>query len=436
MSPIHFKLVKSDGHTRRVTFPNLPPWHELASKLHDLYDIPLDKVGVSYVDNDNDEITASSDEELQDFYQTSHQPGKPFKFKVLDLSLPPDNAQSEPFHPISPSNRNTFGQNTDTMNLSDWQRFTVAEYLDSTSDGPHAFVEIVNSDVSGFVKDQDDATNADSEDGQSTVQPAFIDKGKQKASSLGASSTASVLEAEASRKYPVHVLNHAHSRSHDVVNSQGETAVHNTPKVQTGVLNVPTDENSSHDDPPLPTIETPRSNASATLTNDIATLLSTLTNVISSHPELSEGVRNIVHNAASGTYWQAHRAALSQVANDMQQATGNFEQEAAQRVSESLGNIFRSFSQVTGDANGTGNAPQQPTPAPEGQRPFSWYQSPLPGSRHPWGRRYTTGFDSHRFPPWYISPRFERGHPVYGPPLSPGPPPPPPPGPFPGPGYS
>jgi hypothetical protein len=54
-----------------------------------------DQVGVSYIDSDNDEITVSSNEELQDFYQS--QAGDVFKLNVLDLSLPRETL----LHPLS-----------------------------------------------------------------------------------------------------------------------------------------------------------------------------------------------------------------------------------------------------------------------------------------------------------------------------------------------
>ena len=78
---------------------------ELAEKLQTIYDIPADKVGVSYVDNDNDEITASSQEELQDYYQASRQPGSAVKFTVWDLSVP----RGSPVAAAPSANRNTFG---------------------------------------------------------------------------------------------------------------------------------------------------------------------------------------------------------------------------------------------------------------------------------------------------------------------------------------
>ena len=87
MAPIYFKL-KYDGHTRRISFQQLPSWTELATKLQTLYDLPLDKLGVSYIDNDNDEITVSSNEELQRFYRSADHTNQTFKVNVVDLSIP------------------------------------------------------------------------------------------------------------------------------------------------------------------------------------------------------------------------------------------------------------------------------------------------------------------------------------------------------------
>ncbi|EDR12719.1 uncharacterized protein LACBIDRAFT_311473 [Laccaria bicolor S238N-H82] len=62
----------------------MDPWSE---RLERHYEIPLDKVGVSYIDNDNDEITLSSNIELQNFYRHYHCSDEVIEFAVLDLSL-------------------------------------------------------------------------------------------------------------------------------------------------------------------------------------------------------------------------------------------------------------------------------------------------------------------------------------------------------------
>ncbi|KAJ6621212.1 hypothetical protein B0H10DRAFT_1790517, partial [Mycena sp. CBHHK59/15] len=80
-----FKLTKLDGLTRRVTFSTPPTWSTLATKIHTLFDIPVDHVGVSYVDSDSDEVTLSSEDELREYYQGVIQPGDVVKFVVQDL---------------------------------------------------------------------------------------------------------------------------------------------------------------------------------------------------------------------------------------------------------------------------------------------------------------------------------------------------------------
>jgi hypothetical protein len=65
MPPVEFKLNKVFDNTRRVQFPELPSWAQLANKIYELYDVPARNVGVSYVDHDGDEITISSDQEIK-----------------------------------------------------------------------------------------------------------------------------------------------------------------------------------------------------------------------------------------------------------------------------------------------------------------------------------------------------------------------------------
>ena len=52
MSPTQFKLIQTGpgALTRRVTFAEQPTWFSLASRVESLYGIPLQDVGVSYVD--------------------------------------------------------------------------------------------------------------------------------------------------------------------------------------------------------------------------------------------------------------------------------------------------------------------------------------------------------------------------------------------------
>ena len=82
-----FKLTKTNGLTRRVTFPTRPTWSLLSGRIANLYDIAIEKIAVSYIDSDGDNVTLSSDGELQDFYLSPFIADKDtIKFAVHDLS--------------------------------------------------------------------------------------------------------------------------------------------------------------------------------------------------------------------------------------------------------------------------------------------------------------------------------------------------------------
>ena len=84
---MYFKL-KYNGHIRLVDFKGLPNWSELFAKLQTLYNLPVDKLGICYIDKDDEEITVSSNEELQRFYRSVHHTYQTFKVNVVDLSIP------------------------------------------------------------------------------------------------------------------------------------------------------------------------------------------------------------------------------------------------------------------------------------------------------------------------------------------------------------
>ncbi|KAG2115488.1 hypothetical protein DEU56DRAFT_840998 [Suillus clintonianus] len=64
-----FKISKG-GLTRRLTFSAHPDWAFLSFKIGTAFGIATENVGVSYLDQDGDEVTFSSEEELQDYYIT------------------------------------------------------------------------------------------------------------------------------------------------------------------------------------------------------------------------------------------------------------------------------------------------------------------------------------------------------------------------------
>lgn len=57
--------------TRRITLPSpAPSWAILSAKISFLFSIPANNVAVSYIDFDGDEVTLSTDDELEEFYES------------------------------------------------------------------------------------------------------------------------------------------------------------------------------------------------------------------------------------------------------------------------------------------------------------------------------------------------------------------------------
>jgi Wiskott-Aldrich syndrome protein len=417
---------------------------------------------VSYVDSDNDEITVSSDEELQDFYSMSHKEGQVIKFAVVDLHTSQNNAGKPLEFPSL--NRNPFDGDTFEF-VGEWERFPtgfVAEE-DSPKSGPHAFVEVLSSSnsVANDLTHQMDA-GADTDDGHSTVQPPSLNKGKGRSLSFGAASITSVLGEETSHKHPIHVFDHnsrKDGKGNNFDNSSAyiHAAAQSTPKVQAKDIDDNRDTQETPkpsqivevDDPPLPSLdESPPSATSPSLVQDLASLVCDAAQAVSSHPELSEGLRNIGRNISSGTYWTTYREALSNTVNGTSNPSATEErrqvkEEAAiRRLTDIVDNFFRTLSEVpAGTEEGAPNIDENqsrdesfPHVSPPWYRPrgplgrMSGRRSHHHGHFPPFGPfphdPYAPGSDNRHGMPHHGLPGFSRprsfpSHPV--------PPPPPPP---------
>jgi hypothetical protein len=488
------KLVQPDGLTRRVTFPSQPTWYTIAAKVESLYAIPLGNVSVAYIDAENDEITLSTQEELDDFYQTSHQPGQPIKFIVQDLSSP--RAQGKPLPRSSGINvRDTFGVERFDIE-DDWQRLPTFPsaggiFAQTTSDSPHAFVEVVESDA-GTISNQHEPSTDGGSDANILFahDDRFSASGKESAVADDVLSTRSMLAEHTPMKPPVHLFDHSPLDEHEIPGLFGlgpaasgqpmPIPTESTPKATAQDLadaeanlaqSTPNSPEVEVADPPLPPLVSATiPNTSPSLYNDIASLLTTFTTVVNAHPELSEGIRNIIRNTAGGTYWNAHREAISNAAEQLAQTTEESrretEEEAGRRVVDTLGEIFLNLSQtvnpdssqpVPSEPAVEGSSAAPPTPTDQREQPAtanstsSWYgasranagprrddSAPRPPSFSPWMRgRPPLGPPRHW--PWGPSPpvpppvglpsHHDFMH-THGPP--PPPPPPPPPNPLPG----
>ena len=86
MASIKFKLSKAGRETRILKFPIPPNWGPLSTRISSYFDIPADKVAVSYEDNDGDMVTMSSQEELVDYFANWRgENGNEVRFMVIDL---------------------------------------------------------------------------------------------------------------------------------------------------------------------------------------------------------------------------------------------------------------------------------------------------------------------------------------------------------------
>ena len=450
-SPIHFKLIESNGVTRRVGFPGPPTWQALASKIETLYRIPVEKVSVAYLDSEGDQVTLSSQEELDDFYRVSHIPGQIIKFTVQDLS---SIRGQKPLFETLTKGPNPFSTDAE----DDWQSLSFPPQplaslfgaRDPFNTMPHAFVEVIDSDI-GNLSNVHEGSHFDQRSVvhsplHSPESPFLVslDKGKYKASiddddDDDALSTASILAEDAPLKHPVHVydISSRNQGGNDtptprvisVGESPGEVSNSKMKAQEASVDSLVQDYKSpalpppltdpipdSPSDPPLLSMESSNVTVPSSLSNDIASFLDAFNNAITGHPELSEGIRNIVRNAANGAYWTTHREKISYAAQEFVDATEQLrkdaEAEAAKRVAEALGGILQNLSQVLNPSNGSSTGPAPVTEPPSG----SQESRPGNGDTRP---PHVPFFN----PPWGPFPWGSR--------MQPPPPPPPPFGPFP-----
>jgi hypothetical protein len=124
---------------------------------------------------------------------------------------------------------------------------------------------------------------------------------------------------------------------------------------------------------------------SVTLTQDIASLLDAFNGVVTTSPELVSSLRRLFVNARAGTYWEAHRETLSRTVSELSQAVGsttaefrrNAEAEAARRISESLGGLFRTLS--VDQESATPQQAQEATQTPQSESARAEEMSSLGG---------------------------------------------------------
>lgn len=414
MASVHFKLSMSDGLTRRISFPARPSWADLATRIHSFCSIPRNRLAVSYLDSDGDEVTLSSEEELRDFYDSNVdnaiQGNQLIRFRVVELgSLRDVDNFMEPMSPQQSSTRNTFGRPTpfvfvdhDHLPFGD---LYIPSPLDHEVDSPHAFVEVVDEDG-----------DRDREFSDIANPPSSEDKGKARdlraSVSEDVSSSGSVIADETPRKPPIHVQVHGlrpmDSRTFGppAASTPARESVTPTPPSRESHEEAQRDLPGSFPDPPTPELDTPI-DPSVSLSNDLASLLDSLNSMFHDHPEVGFHLHALFRNVSNGLHWNVQRDSMARVAEDIQRVARDAQsavamgaqemarsvrqqaqQEAARRVTESVGNILRAFG-AGGNESNAGPGPTQmtsstnvgpsPQPAVVGSAPL-WNQfKPFPG---------------------------------------------------------
>jgi hypothetical protein len=422
MGPVHFKLSMSDGLTRRISFHARPSWSELATRIQSFCNIPRNRLAMSYVDSDGDEVTLSSEEELRDFYDSNVdnviQGNQLIRFRVIELGSLRDTDFMEPISPQPSSTRNTFGRPTpfvfvdhDHPPFGPFGDLFIPSPLEREVDSPHAFVEVVDDDGE---KERNFSDVGDKGKGRD-FRPSVSDN---------LSSSESVIADETPRKPPIHVQVHG-LRPMDSGTFGPPPATSTPPRESvTPTLRpllssespeeAPRDLPGSFPDPPTPELGAPI-DPNVSLSNDLASLLDSLNSMFLEHPEVGQPLHTLLRNVGNGSYWNAQRDSMARVAENIQRvardaqsavAAGAQEmarnmrqqaqQEAARRVTESVGNLLRAFGANADElhpsnANTPGsaqmssstNAGPPPPPAASGSAPV-WNQfKAFPGPPSP-----------------------------------------------------
>jgi hypothetical protein len=439
MPPIDFKLSKPFESTRRASFPERPSWPALAGRIGYLYEIPEERVGVSYLDSDGDEITLSSDSELQEYYQNNNSTnGGTIRFTVHDLGPnarrpAPEAAQLRT--PLFGGDRGTFGvpANFDVFGTADGDWQTIAGMDEA---GPHAFVESVPSEGTASKRASVFSSSTGTDLGRIITPTLWKGKARAIDSDSDQDTSRSVLGTDGPAKPPVHVmatnpfqfipsppavqtaqsevsatiLNTALSRPASTVGAGApRDTVPNSPQAVTALeapgspilapQSMPTPPAQPKPESPAAAPEarpeaTPEPQAAPqnpnTFYTDFATFLTTAATVFSQHPELGEGLRNIIANATNGSYLGANaeqgmQSAQAQLVQGLQQAQVHINQgmERAQeqvvqataqargvegfvqrRVEEAVGGIFNALGATAAAPATPRQQPVQPsTPA-------------------------------------------------------------------------
>jgi hypothetical protein len=379
-TPTQFKFSK-DGVTRRVAFTQLPSWLEIAAKLEALYGIPVEHVAASYTDADGDEVTLSSQEELEDYYRGESDPSLR-RLSVVDLSII-RSFEDKPL-PDTPSithrlrdtpSHNTFGTVPFHQDIveDDWQRIPGFNPFYSGEISSGSGNELQFAQAGGDSSFRSSMIRNTPPTSSRSATPTLMGKGKGREPD-STSSTDSVLANDTPEKPPVHVY---------------EVSGHSIPPSSSTTVNIqevpPSDAASNRDapDPPLAELDPP-TQPTPSLTGDVAAFLGMISTMFAQNPQLTTSLRGIMQNIGSGNYWAAHRDQLNRAADEVRRSASDIqaqinasttgstyaETHAARQIAEAIGNIVSSFTQMAPPQEGDGGEhvpgawPHHPPPPP------------------------------------------------------------------------
>ncbi|KAF9265321.1 hypothetical protein L218DRAFT_997816 [Marasmius fiardii PR-910] len=310
------------GFIREVRFQRRPTWLTLSDKIHTLFSIPHGEVAVSYIDAEGDEVTFSTQEELEAFYQDLYTGGRWKRGDIVSLMVwNLGSARWEKSSTTAPRS-NTPKATLDADSI-------VSETI--SQDGRQA-----SSHFSGPIESRFSHRSR-----LSRHSPVFVP-------TITSGGTPKTFDKDTSLRSPSNVS----------LPVSSEILI--PPDVES--IEVTEDRPMSSHDTPL---VTKRKHPNPSLSSDIANLLSTLAEVVASHPELPENVRKILQNAVDGNYWTAaQRESTREAAGSIAESLTSLDKEGGKRVAEALGNLFRTVGQGVGTSPSKDIEPNT-TPASE-----------------------------------------------------------------------
>ena len=161
-----------------------------------------------------------------------------------------------------------------------------------------------------------------------------------------------------------------------------------------------------------------QANLRPSVVEDVGQLVEGLNVAFASHPELSEGLRNIVRRAIEGEYWETESARIANAAENVRAAaeetsgrivsaaqnmSRNAERDTVRIIAEALGGVFRVISELSASSGG---------PSADGRSTRDHRRSALGGQRR--GDRHR---DRRPGPDQYMGPPY--GPAWHGPPPQP-----------------